>query len=120
MDYELLETAFQTIKDKWPDAKPQCGLILGSGWSDVADAFEVKGVLPYEEIPGLGKTGVVGHAGRLVWCSHAGIETFIFQGRRHYYEGEGWTPCALPVYVLKKMGVETVVLTNAAGGVRAE
>ena len=48
----------------------------------------------------------------------AGITTLIFQGRRHYYEGEGWTPVAVPVYVLKQLGVEWVLLTNAAGGVR--
>lgn len=115
MDYDTLTKAAQKVRDTWPSARPKCGLILGSGWSDVVDAFDVKGTLGYDEIPGLGKPGVVGHAGRLAWAESSGVETLIFQGRRHFYEGEGWTPVALPVYVFKTLGVSIVVLTNAAG-----
>lgn len=115
MDYRILENAAKRIRSTWPKARPSCGLILGSGWSDVVAAFEVKGTMGYSDIPGLGKPGVVGHAGRLAWASSGGVETLIFQGRRHYYEGEGWTPVAVPVFVLKKFGVTIVVLTNAAG-----
>lgn len=120
MNVELLEKAFTTIEKKWPDARPRCGIILGSGWGEVADGFEVRDIMPYEKIPGLGAPGVAGHSGRLVWCRYAGLETLIFQGRRHWYEGEGWTPVALPVYVMKKLGVSQLLLTNAAGGIRAE
>jgi len=120
MDYEALEEALAHIQKEWPTAKPKCGLILGSGWSDVAEAFVIKETMSYVSIPGLGAPGVAGHSGRLVWCEHAGIETFIFQGRRHWYEGEGWTPIALPVYVLKKLQAETIVVTNAAGGIRKD
>ena len=118
MNYELLEQAAQFLKGKWPQAAPSHGLILGSGWSDVVEAFTIKECVDYGEIPGLGKAGVVGHAGTLSWAEGAGLETFIFQGRRHYYEGVGWTPIALPIYVLRELGVQTLVLTNAAGGVR--
>ncbi len=120
MNMEQLNLAFKTVKERWPKAKPTHGMILGSGWSDVAEAFEIKEILPYGEIPGLGATGVVGHAGRLVWGVSAGLETFVFQGRRHWYEGEGWTPIALPVFLLKQFGVSTVLLTNAAGGIRKD
>ena len=118
MDYALLDEALQTIKQTWPDAKPVCGLILGSGWSDVADAFEQNEYLDYGNIPGLGTPGVIGHSGRLVLGNCSGLQTFVFQGRRHYYEGEGWTPIALPIYVLKQLGAERVIITNAAGGIR--
>ncbi len=120
IDMAALEKAAEFIRKKWKDAKPECGLILGSGWGQVVDAFNIFKTLPYEEIPGLGKTGVVGHSGRLVWGESAGVETLIFQGRRHFYEGVGWTAVALPVFVLKKFGAGKVLITNAAGGIRAD
>lgn len=118
MNYELLDEAVAFLKGRWPDAKPTHGLILGSGWSEVVDTFEIKDTIEYGEIPGLGKAGVVGHAGKLSWAVGAGLETFIFQGRRHYYEGVGWTPIAIPIYTVKQFGASTLVLTNAAGGAR--
>lgn len=120
MDQKILDKALAFVKSQWPAAKPKIGLICGSGWSDVVAAFKEKGSLSYGDIPGMGSPGVVGHAGKLAWAELSGIETFVFQGRRHWYEGEGWTPVALPVYLLKQMGARAVVLTNAAGGVRAD
>jgi len=119
MNYEILQEAFEATRRKWPDCRPHCGLVLGSGWGDVIDAFVVKNALSYADVPGLGKPGVQGHSGRLLRAEAAGLETLIFQGRRHWYEGEGWTPIATPIYVLKQWGVSFVVLTNAAGGIRA-
>ena len=115
-----LQIALQTVQKRWPDARPECGLILGSGWSEVAEAFTIHDTLPYTEIPGLGATGVVGHAGRLARAEYAGRETFIFQGRRHWYEGVGWTPIALPVFLLKQLGASMLLVTNAAGGIRED
>ena len=111
-----LEASLAAVKKAFPKAKPQLGMILGSGLSEVADSFEPLGVLSYEKIPGLGKAGVAGHAGRLVWGKSAGIETFVFQGRRHYYEGVGWEAVATPLFLLKSLGAKAVFLTNAAGG----
>jgi purine-nucleoside phosphorylase len=120
MDQSILDKAFAHVRGQWPKAKPAVGLICGSGWSDVVAAFKEKASLSYGDIPGMGTPGVVGHAGKLAWAELAGVETFVFQGRRHWYEGEGWTPVALPIYLLKKMGARAVVLTNAAGGIRAD
>ncbi len=120
INYEILDRAVKVVHDLWPAAQPMCGLVLGSGWSDVADAFNVFKDAPYIRIPGLGKPGVAGHSGRLVWGESSGVETLIFQGRRHWYEGEGWTPVALPIYLLKALGARVVMLTNAAGGVRSD
>lgn len=118
MKVEVLEQAVGALREKWPDARPVAGLILGSGWSDVVDAFDIKDSVGYGSVPGLGHPGVAGHAGRLVLAEASSIEVLIFQGRRHFYEGIGWTPIALPVYVLKSMGAKTVLLTNAAGGIQ--
>jgi len=118
MNYEILQRALDAVRDRWPDAKPRCGLILGSGWSEVVSAFKVRDSMAYGDIPGLGKPGVAGHSGKLAWAELAGVETFVWQGRRHWYEGEGWTPVAIPPYVLVKLGATTAVLTNAAGGIK--
>lgn len=111
-----LDASLTAVKKAFPKAKPQLGMILGSGLSDIADSFEALGVLSYGKIPSLGKAGVIGHAGRLVWGTSAGIETFIFQGRRHVYEGVGWEAVATPLFLLKSLGAKAVFLTNAAGG----
>lgn len=120
IDRKQLDTALAFVRGTWPSARPEMGLILGSGWSEVVDAFHVAATIPYEDIPGLGRTGVAGHAGRLLLAESSGIETLIFQGRRHFYEGVGWTPIALPVFLLKSLGAKGVLITNAAGGVRAD
>ncbi len=113
-----MNEAVSAVKAAWPDAKPKFGMVLGSGWGGAVADFEVKASLSYDEIPNLGKTGVMSHAGKLLHAELAGAELFIFQGRRHCYEGEGWTPVVLPVWILKQFGVETVLLTNASGGIR--
>lgn len=120
MDASIFEKAFKFVRNHWPKAKPTCGLICGSGWSDVVAAFRAKETIPYDQIPGLGLPGVAGHAGKLVWAVNKGHDTLIFQGRRHWYEGEGWTPVAIPIFLLKSMGVTNLVVTNAAGGIRKD
>ncbi len=118
IDRAQLEPAAEAVAHRWPRARPAWGLVLGSGWGEVARAFEIRDEAPYDRIPGLGATGVQGHAGRLAWAVAAGVETLIFQGRRHGYEGAGWAPVALPVFVLRRLGARGVMLTNAAGGIR--
>ncbi len=112
-----LDSAVETVQKQWPDAKPRVGLILGSGWGEAVADFSGE-ELPYSKILGFGKPGVLGHAGKLLATTVNGVEGFIFQGRRHWYEGEGWTPVILPVYLLHALGADTVLLTNAAGGIR--
>lgn len=120
IERQPLDDALSAVKNAFPHAQPKIGMVLGSGWSDVAAAFEKLGDISYADIPGLGATGVVGHAGRLLWGQSSGIETLIFQGRRHVYEGVGWEAVAIPIYIIKQMGARAVFLTNAAGGTRAE
>ncbi len=116
---DILDAAAVELKHMCPNSKIRCGVILGSGWGEAVEDFQ--GIaIPYTKIPGLGETGVMGHAGKLLCTEIDGMEVFIFQGRRHWYEGEGWTPVILPVYLLKVMGAENVLLTNASGGIRSD
>lgn len=116
----LLDEAVSAVRNVLPQARPELGIILGSGWGEAVGGLTVKAVLPYEKIPNLGKAGAPGHAGKLIYAECAGKELFIFQGRRHVYEGCGWTPVVLPVWILKQSGAKTVLLTNASGGIRED
>jgi inosine/guanosine/xanthosine phosphorylase family protein len=120
IDKVTLDRAVLAVRAMWPDASPSYGIVLGSGWGEAIDGFSVKASLPFTGISGLGKAGVVGHAGRLLLVERAGVEGFVFQGRRHVYEGEGWTPVVLPAWLLKAFGATTVLLTNASGGIRSD
>lgn len=116
IDNAKLQPALDALKAAFPAAAPKIALVLGSGWSDVAASFEKLGEISYADIPGLGAAGVVGHAGKLLWGKASGIETFVFQGRRHFYEGVAWDTVAIPVFLAKSFGASAVFLTNAAGG----
>ena len=120
LDYTVLQQAVARVRQRWPDARPRAGLILGSGWGEAVQPFRIRDALPYDAVPGLGAAAVTGHAGQLLLADGGGVETLIFQGRRHFYEGVGWTPVALPVYLLRQLGAEALVLTNAAGGLHRE
>ena len=97
--------------------KADIGVILGSGLGDYAEALEDAVKLPYSEIPGFPRSTVAGHAG--MWCcgTLCGKRVVMMQGRFHYYEGYGMKDVTLPVRVMQKIGVKTLIVTNAAGGV---
>ena len=116
INQSVLDAAEAALRKIWPDAAPRCGLVLGSGWDEVVADLSGE-TIDYADIPGLGATGVLGHAGKLRRASVDGMELFIFQGRRHWYEGVGWTPIILPAYLLHAFGADTLLLTNAAGGI---
>ena len=97
--------------------KADIGVILGSGLGDYAEALEDAVKLPYSEIPGFPRSTVAGHAG--MWCCGTlhGKRVVMMQGRFHYYEGYCMKDVTLPVRVMQKIGVKTLIVTNAAGGV---
>ncbi|MCL6575745.1 purine-nucleoside phosphorylase [Kyrpidia sp.] len=97
--------------------KPRVAVILGSGLGGVADRLEAKRVVPYEEIPEFPVSTVVGHAGRLVFGRLGGVPTAVMQGRFHLYEGYTPEQVAFPVRVLRTLGAEILIVTNASGGV---
>ena len=95
----------------------EIGVILGSGLGDYADSIEEAKKLPYSEIPGFPVSTVPGHAGMLVCGMLHGRRVVMMQGRFHYYEGYSMKDITLPVRVMQKMGVKTLIVTNACGGV---
>ncbi len=119
MDMAALAASSNAVLKRLGISQATCTLILGSGWSDVANAFEPVAEIPYTDIACMGAPGVVGHAGCLRHCRCGKDNILIFQGRRHWYEGHGWTPVALPVYIAAQAHAETMLLTNAAGGIGA-
>jgi purine-nucleoside phosphorylase len=118
LDVDTLSQARDHLASSWPDAHPAAALVCGYGWKDLGEIFSIRETMSYDQIPGLGATGVEGHAGQLSWAELGGVETFLFQGRRHFYEGVGWTPIAIPIHLAKSCGANSVLLTNAAGGIR--
>ncbi|MDY7042011.1 MAG: purine-nucleoside phosphorylase [Chloroflexota bacterium] len=99
---------------------PNVALILGSGLSPLADEIADADVIPYEEIPHFATPTIEGHAGRLVLGRLEGREVLVMQGRAHYYEGYSMQRITLPVRVMRMLGVETLIVTNAAGGLNPQ
>ena len=93
------------------------GLILGSGLGELADEIEDPIVIPYEDIPSFPVSTVAGHAGQLVYGSLGAKRVLALQGRFHYYEGYEMNEVTFPVRVMSMLGTESLIVTNAAGGV---
>ena len=93
------------------------GLILGSGLGELADEISNPVVIDYADIPNWGKSTVAGHAGKLVYGTLSGKKVLALQGRFHFYEGNPMEVVTFPVRVMKALGCEGVIVTNAAGGI---
>ncbi|MGB9178116.1 MAG: purine-nucleoside phosphorylase [Pyrinomonadaceae bacterium] len=117
--YERAEHAARTVRARWNE-DASVAIVLGSGLGAFADEFEDASAIPYEEIPGFARSTVEGHAGRLVLGKIEGVPIIAMQGRFHYYEGYSIEEVVFPVRVLKLMGVRSLILTNAAGGINVE
>ena len=96
--------------------RPRVGLILGSGLGPLADEVEGRTAIPYHEIPNFPTSTVSGHGGRLVLGELETQPVVVMQGRVHYYEGYSMAQVTLPVRVMQCLGIETLIVTNAAGG----
>lgn len=114
-----INAAAQAIKQK-TNSTPRIGMILGSGLGALADSIENPEYVPYAEIPGWPVSGVKGHAGRLVFGTLEGQQVVVMQGRTHYYEGYDMPRLGLPVRVMQALGIEIIVITNAAGAVNPD
>ncbi len=99
--------------------QPKVGLILGSGLSALADEIEQADVIPFADVPNFPVSTVKGHTGALVIGKLGNQVVFVMRGRAHYYEGYSMQQVTLPVRVMRELGVETLIVTNAAGGVNA-
>lgn len=111
-----MENTLNYIKEKTNGFTPEIGIVLGSGLGEFADEH-CDCALAYSEIPEFLKSTVKGHKGRLVFAEINGKKVVMMQGRNHFYEGHSMAEITYPIKVMKKLGVKTLLLTNAAGGV---
>ena len=102
------------------DINPRVGIILGSGLNDLAASVENAVIIPYGELPPWPISTVEGHVGQLVIGELEEIPVFVMQGRVHYYEGYTMGHVTLPVRVMQRLGLEMMIVTNAAGGVNPD
>lgn len=100
--------------------QPKIGMILGSGLGKLAEDVQEPDILPYSELPSWPVSTVVGHEGRLVIGELEGQVVLVMQGRVHYYEGYSMAQIGLPIRVMQRLGIETLIVTNAAGAVNPE
>lgn len=115
-----IEAAVKTIQARRPGFAPRAALVLGTGLGRPAEAVADATVIPYADIPGFPRPGVAGHGGRLLLGHFVGAPVAVLQGRAHAYEGKGAAVMNLPIRVLKRLGCEVLVLTNAAGSLKPE
>ena len=113
---EQIDQAAEAVRQRTA-SRPRVGIILGSGLNDLADSVQKADVIPYANLPNWPVSTVHGHAGRLVVGELEGQQVFIMQGRIHFYEGYSMSQITLPVRVMQRLGIEIMVVTNAAGGV---
>lgn len=116
--YDQVRQAADYIREG-TDLRPKTAIILGSGLGELAEHIQDAEIIPYREIPGFPASSVAGHAARLVFGRIGENEVVAMQGRFHYYEGYSMKELCLPLYVLRQLGVEDLVVTNACGAVNA-
>ena len=117
--YERAEHATRVIRSRI-SVEPRIALVLGSGLGGFADDFEEAVSIPYEDIPGFVSSTAQGHAGQLVVGKIDSVPVLAMQGRVHYYEGYSLEEVTFPVRTFGLLGVKTLVLTNAAGGINVQ
>lgn len=105
------------IKKAFQLKSADLAIVLGSGWSDLIKELKTSRSISYSKLPGIGQTSVKGHAGKLHLLKAGPRNVILFQGRRHFYEGSGWDPVLMPVYIAIHLGIPNMLLTNAAGGI---
>ena len=116
MFYEKVKESADFIRERIGQA-PMVGVILGSGLGSLVDMMEEKTVIPYQEIPNFPQSSVAGHAGNLVIGRIGKVVVAAMQGRFHFYEGFAMKEVTYPIYVMKLLGIEALLVTNACGGI---
>lgn len=116
LGYIMIEETLDYINEYTDNFEPEIGVVLGSGLGDLADKY-CDIAIPYSNIPHFAKSTVQGHKGQLVFADINGRKVVMMQGRNHFYEGHSMSDVTYPIKVMKKLGVKTLILTNAAGAV---
>lgn len=112
---DRINKAYEYINNLLP-SKPQIGVVLGTGLGTLADHIENKIIIEYNSIPDFPVSTVEGHAGRFIYGDMEGKKVLAMQGRFHYYEGYTMKEVTLPIRVMKKLGINLLILSNACGG----
>ena len=113
---EQLQQSVEFIRSEWSE-RPDIGIILGSGLGEYAESFTQPTIIPYADIPHFPRSTVVGHRGQLVCQRRHNLNVVVMQGRFHYYEGYTMAQVTFPVRVLALLGIQRLLVTNAAGGI---
>ncbi len=118
----MLETIRQTADflSGQSGLTPAIGIILGTGLGGLVEEIEIEKSISYEDIPNFPVSTVEGHSGRLIFGKIGQVEVLAMQGRFHYYEGYSMQEVTLPVRVMKAMGIETLIVSNASGGLNPD
>jgi purine-nucleoside phosphorylase len=114
-----VEHAARVIRSRMT-VEPRVALVLGSGLGGLADEFDESVKIPYSEIPGFATSTAEGHVGQLVIGKLENVPLIAMQGRVHYYEGYTLEEVTFPIRTFKVLGIKTVILTNASGGINVE
>ncbi len=113
---EMMAASAAVVRRQWAKT-PRVGIILGSGLGGLVEEIDTHATLDYADIPNFPRTSAIGHKGRLVCGMLEGTAVVAFEGRFHLYEGNSAKEASLPVRLMKQLGANTLVVTNAAGGV---
>ena len=114
-----IEAARSFIASRW-NTQPRAGVILGTGLGGLADRVQRQAEIAYSDIPGFPKSTAPSHTGQLVCGLLEGVPVVVMEGRHHYYEGYSLQQVTFPVRVIKALGADTLVLTNAVGGLNPQ
>jgi purine-nucleoside phosphorylase len=116
--YDKIQETVQHIQNRCPNFQPQIGIVLGTGLSGLAQGIEVTAEFLYADLPHFVQSTVAGHSGKLILGQLNGVAVAALAGRFHYYEGYEMDAVTFPIRVLNFLGVQRVVISNAAGSVQ--
>lgn len=117
MDYKTILDTANAIKEKLDNFTPKVAIVLGSGFGEVIDSIENKVEISYKDVPNMPVSTVAGHKGSFIFGNIENTKLAVMNGRVHLYEGYSVDQVVLPIRVLRLLGCETIILTNAAGGI---
>ena len=117
MDYKTILDTANAIKEKLDNFTPKVAIVLGSGFGEVIDSIENKVEISYKDVPNMPVSTVAGHKGSFIFGNIESTKVAVMNGRVHLYEGYSVDQVVLPIRVLRLLGCETIILTNAAGGI---
>jgi purine-nucleoside phosphorylase len=117
--FDQIQEAAAAVRAKWP-AKPSVGIILGTGLGKLTEDVAAEASLPYEAIPHMPRSTAPGHKGQLVCGKLEGKSVVVMEGRFHFYEGYSLQQVTFPVRVMKALGCDVLIVSNACGGMNPQ